>query len=150
MMIAASPALVAEEVMKRMFWTPLIDCSNGIRTDSTRTLALAPGKEIETITVGGAMLGNCAIGRRLIPTTPRNRRMIEMTIANAGRWRIFENMAGEHLLLFGVVSVGQLWLLGAEFLMFEGLLRLNKLVFHLSTFLNLPNPFENDLVRRFK
>ena len=43
MMIAASPALVAEEVMKRMFWTPLIDCSSGIRTDSTSTLALAPG-----------------------------------------------------------------------------------------------------------
>src|SRR4051794_33880680 len=45
-----------------------------------------------TMTVGGAMLGNCAIGRVLIPSTPRNRRMIEMTIANAGRWRIFVNM----------------------------------------------------------
>ena len=45
-----------------------------------------------TITVGGAMLGNWAIGRVLIPSTPRNKRMIEMTIANAGRWRIFVNM----------------------------------------------------------
>ena len=68
-----------------MFWTPLMDCSNGIRTESTRTLALAPGYEMETITVGGAMLGNCAIGRVLIPSTPRNKRMIEMTIASAGR-----------------------------------------------------------------
>src|SRR5262252_10291982 len=92
MMIAASPALVAEEVMKRMFWTPLMDCSNGIRTDSTRTLALAPGYEMETITVGGATLGNCAIGRVLIPSTPRNRSMIEITIASAGRWRILVNM----------------------------------------------------------
>src|SRR5215467_5256136 len=95
MMIAASPALVAEEVMKRMFWTPLIDCSNGIRTDSTKTLALAPGYEIITITVGGAMLGNWAIGSVLIPSTPRNNRMMEMTIANAGRRRIFANMREE-------------------------------------------------------
>ena len=43
---------------------------------------------METITVGGAMSGNCAIGRVLIPSTPRNKRMIEMTIANAGRVRI--------------------------------------------------------------
>src|SRR4029079_3821870 len=92
---AASPALVAEEVMKRMFWTPLMDCSNGIRTDSTRTLALAPGYEIITITVGGAMLGNWAIGRVLIPSTPRNKRMIEMTIANAGRCRILVNIVRE-------------------------------------------------------
>ena len=47
---------------------------------------------METMTVGGAMSGNCAIGRVLIPSTPRNKRMIEMTIANAGRWRIFVNM----------------------------------------------------------
>ena len=38
------------------------------------------------------MSGNWAIGRVLIPSTPRNKRMIEMTIANAGRWRIFVNM----------------------------------------------------------
>ena len=38
------------------------------------------------------MSGNCAIGRVLIPSTPRNKRMIEMTIANAGLWRIFANM----------------------------------------------------------
>src|SRR5215831_16859991 len=91
MMIAASPALEAEEVMNRMFCTPLMDCSSGIRTDSTRTLALAPGYEIMTITVGGAMLGNCAMGRVLTPSRPRKSRMIEMTIANAGRCRILVN-----------------------------------------------------------
>jgi hypothetical protein len=32
------------------------------------------------------------MGRVLIPSTPRNKRMVEMTIANAGRWRIFVNM----------------------------------------------------------
>src|SRR6185312_11296742 len=95
MTIVASPALVDEEVMNRMFWTPLMDCSNGIKTESTRTFALAPGYEMETITVGGAMLGNCAIGRVLIPNTPRNKRMIEITIASAGRWRIFVNMVRE-------------------------------------------------------
>src|SRR4051794_38046385 len=75
-----------------MFWTPLIDCSNGIRTESTNTLALAPGYAMATSTVGGAIEGNCDIGSVLIPKTPRNKRMIEMTIANAGRWRIFVNM----------------------------------------------------------
>src|SRR5262249_52836942 len=50
---------------------------------------------METITVGGAMLGNCAIGRVLIPSTPRNKRMMEMTIASAGRWRILVNMVRE-------------------------------------------------------
>src|SRR5215813_6957623 len=79
--IVASPALVASETMYRMFWTPLMDCSKGIRTESTRTLALAPGYAMETYTVGGAMLGYWAIGSVLIPSTPRNRRMMEITIA---------------------------------------------------------------------
>jgi hypothetical protein len=47
---------------------------------------------METITVGGAMSGNWAIGRFLIPSTPRNKRMMEITIAKAGRWSIFANM----------------------------------------------------------
>jgi hypothetical protein len=37
----------------------------------------------------------------LIPSTPRNKRMIEMTIANAGRWRIFVNMALRFILRTG-------------------------------------------------
>src|SRR6185312_8200605 len=145
MMIAASPALVAEEEMKRMFWTPLMDCSNGIRTDSTRTLALAPGYEIITITVGGAMLGNWAIGRVLIPSTPRNKRMMEMTIANAGRRRIFENMT-EQRRCNQWHNAGERLLFRVEFLVLENIFRLAKLVFHFSAFFHFPNSFENDLV----
>ena len=39
----ASPALVADDTMYRMFGTPLMDCSRMTSTDSTSTLALAPG-----------------------------------------------------------------------------------------------------------
>src|SRR5579863_574521 len=91
--IVASPALVASEVMYRMFGTPLIDCSRITRTESTRTLALAPGKETVTTTLGGATEGNCEIASLWIDNTPRNKMMIEMTIANVGRWRNCENMA---------------------------------------------------------
>ncbi len=45
-----------------------------------------------TTTLGGATLGNCEIGRVVIDNPPRNRMMIEITIASAGRWRNFENM----------------------------------------------------------
>src|SRR3954468_21716185 len=106
---------------------------------------------METMTVGGAMSGNCAIGRVLIPTTPRNRMMIEMTIANAGRWRIFVNIFGEDRVVFGVEDLGGRSLFRAEFLVLEGLLRLTILVFYyLRTFLNLPDPFQDDLVARFE
>ena len=47
---------------------------------------------METITVGGAMSGNCAIGSSLIPSTPKNKRTMEMTIARAGLWRTLANM----------------------------------------------------------
>ena len=59
-------------------------CSKMTRTESTRTLALAPGKASVTTTLGGATLGNWEIGRVLIDNPPRNRMMIEITIANAG------------------------------------------------------------------
>src|SRR4051794_20281163 len=104
---------------------------------------------METMTVGGAMSGNCAIGRVLIPTTPRKRRMIEMTIANAGRWRIFVNMVRDNHLVFGVEIVGERMLFGVEFLVLEGLFRLTKFVFYLRAFLNLADPFQDDLVTRF-
>jgi hypothetical protein len=41
--MVASPALVASEVMYFMFGTPLMERSSGMRQDSSRTLALAPG-----------------------------------------------------------------------------------------------------------
>ena len=52
--------------------------------------------------------------------------------------------------MFGVENVGERLLFRAEFLVLEGLFRLTKLVFHFSAFLNLPNPFQNDLVFRVK
>jgi hypothetical protein len=45
-----------------MFSTPLIACSSGAATVSASVSALAPGKAAVTTTVGGAMLGYCAIG----------------------------------------------------------------------------------------
>ena len=52
--------------------------------------------------------------------------------------------------MFGVENVGERLLFRVEFLVLEGLFRLTKLVFHLFAFLNLPNPFENDLVSHVK
>ena len=52
--------------------------------------------------------------------------------------------------MFGVENVGERLLFRVEFLVLEGLFRLTKLVFHLFVFLNLPNPFQNDLVSHVK
>src|SRR5579883_1478721 len=48
--------------------------------------------------------------------------------------------------MFVVENDGEGRLFRVEFLVLKGLFRLKKLVFHLSAYLNLPNPFENDLV----
>ena len=45
-----------------------------------------------TITLGGATDGNCEIGKVTIASPPKNRMSSEMTIASAGRKRIFSNM----------------------------------------------------------
>ena len=50
---------------------------------------------METCTVGGATSGNCDLGRVRTPRAPVNKSKIETTIANAGRCRIFVNMALE-------------------------------------------------------
>ncbi len=75
-----------------MSWTPLMACSKITSTESTSTLALAPGNETETITLGGATDGNCEIGNVRIARPPRNRISNEMTMARAGRCRIFANI----------------------------------------------------------
>ena len=75
-----------------MSCTPLMACSRITSTESTNTLALAPGKATVTTTLGGATLGNCEIGRVLIDSMPRNTMMIEITIASAGLRRNCENM----------------------------------------------------------
>jgi hypothetical protein len=66
--------------------------------------------------------------------------MIEITIANAGRWRIFVNMVQGQSVVFGVENVGERLLFSVEFLVLEGLFRLTKLVLHLSAFLSLASP----------
>jgi hypothetical protein len=66
----ASPALVASEVMYFMPQAPLMDCSSGMITDSANDLALAPGYDADTMTIGGAIEGNCDVGSVLIANTP--------------------------------------------------------------------------------
>jgi hypothetical protein len=92
--MVASPALVASDIMYFMSGTPLIDWSSMTSTDSSSTLALAPGNVMFTITTTGATLGNCEIGRRKIESVPRKRINNEITMARAGRCRTFENMGG--------------------------------------------------------
>src|SRR5262249_2084307 len=83
------------------------------------------------------MEGNCAIGRVLIPSTPRNKRIIEITIASAGRWRIFVNMVPS----FSYLSFRVM------FLVCQSLFRLAKLVFHVVlAVVNLLCPLEHELV----
>src|SRR5690349_1491054 len=90
--MAASPALVAADVMYRISGTPLIARSKITSVESTRILALAPGNESATTTLGGATDGNWEIGRVTIPSPPINRISSEMTTANAGRCKNLENM----------------------------------------------------------
>src|SRR3954454_2257565 len=75
-----------------MYGTPLMACSRITSVESIRILALAPGYEIETRTVGGATSGNWEIGSILIDRPPMNRMSREMTMANAGRCRNLANI----------------------------------------------------------
>src|SRR6478609_3176653 len=80
----ASPALVASEVMYLIPHAPLMDCSNGMITDSANDLALAPGYDALTITTVGATSGNCEVGSVLIASTPTNKITSDVTMANTG------------------------------------------------------------------
>src|SRR5208282_4127155 len=68
-----------------MFSTPLICCSIGVTTVEATTSALAPGYWPETLMIGGAISGYCAIGRRENDTPPRITKTIETTAAKIGR-----------------------------------------------------------------
>ena len=57
-------------------------------TDPRVTVVALP----ENRGVGGATLGNCATGRLVIPSPPRNTMMIATTMASAGLFRMFLNM----------------------------------------------------------
>src|ERR1700686_1382282 len=68
-----------------MFSTPLICCSIGVTTVEATTSALAPGYCPDTLMIGGAISGYCAIGRRENDTMPRITNTIETTAAKIGR-----------------------------------------------------------------
>src|SRR6476620_7317777 len=104
----ASPALVASEVMYRMPHAPLIDCSNGMITDSAKDLALAPGYDAETITTGGATSGNCEVGNVLMASNPIKRITNDKTMERTGLWmnllNIFYFFIG-HSIIAGILRV---------------------------------------------
>src|SRR3974377_1260585 len=68
-----------------MFSTPFILRSIGVTTLGATTSALAPGYWPDTVMVGGAISGYCAMGRRKNATPPRIRKMMETTDAKIGR-----------------------------------------------------------------
>jgi hypothetical protein len=77
-----------------------------MRTDLTSTSALAPGYATLTITRGGAMEGNCDVGRVSMASIPIKTMISDITIANTG---LFMNILNIFFLLcFGFLhySVG--------------------------------------------
>src|ERR1700729_446925 len=68
-----------------MFSTPLICSSIGVTTVEATTSALAPGYCPDTLMIGGAISGYCAIGSRENDTPPRITKTIETTAAKIGR-----------------------------------------------------------------
>src|SRR5579871_5004271 len=78
---------------------PLIACSSGMITDSVSVFALAPGYDADTITIGGAIDGNCEVGSVLMASTPMKMITNDNTIASTG---LFINALNILLLFFGV------------------------------------------------
>src|SRR5262245_51000601 len=68
-----------------MLSAPLTCCSIEVATACSTATASAPVKVVDTCTCGGTMSGNCAIGRRLMETSPAIVMRIEITIATMGR-----------------------------------------------------------------
>ena len=67
-----------------MFSTPLTASSIGVATERATTSALAPGYEAVTCTVGGAISGNCVIGRSMSDMIPSNNKRMEITVERTG------------------------------------------------------------------
>src|SRR5262249_48288527 len=80
-----APSLVHCDDMYIMFSTPLACCSMGAATVSATTLALAPGYEADTTTVGGAISGYCATGSVTKATVPASTMTMDSTEAKIGR-----------------------------------------------------------------
>src|SRR5579863_8373440 len=72
--------------------------------------------------------------------------MIEITIASAGRWRIFANMVAREARWLQSFSTGKRLLFRVIFQVCNNLLRLTILVGHFLAVANLPDSLENDLV----
>jgi hypothetical protein len=66
--------------------------SMGMSTDFTNTFALAPGYATLTITRGGAILGNCEVGRVLMASIPIKTITRDNTIAKTGLFKNILNM----------------------------------------------------------
>ena len=85
MVIEAVPVLVAVDVMYIMSSTPLRDSSSGTITLFITVSAFAPVYDACTLTVGGAMFGNCSIGSCTNPIIPSITINTDMTPARIGR-----------------------------------------------------------------
>src|SRR5271157_3248622 len=68
-----------------MSWEPLTCCSMGAATDCATTSALAPGKEVDTVTWGGTTCGYWAIGRPRIDSPPTAIMSSAITVEKTGR-----------------------------------------------------------------
>ena len=80
----ADPELVADDTMYIMSSTPLIASSSGTSTLFCTVSAFAPAYAAETLTVGGAISGNCSTGSCARLIRPTRRITIEITPANIG------------------------------------------------------------------
>src|SRR5215469_5151278 len=68
-----------------MLSTPLISCSIGVATVCDNTSAEAPGNDVFTTTVGGAISGYSVIGSARYEMYPTSVTMIDITAAKIGR-----------------------------------------------------------------
>ena len=75
----AEPVLVAVDTMYIMFSTPFMASSSGTMTLFCTVAALAPVYVALTLIVGGAISGNCSIGRLTREITPTRSMATEMT-----------------------------------------------------------------------
>src|SRR5690606_2365887 len=82
--IFPDPEVVADDRMYVILGRPLIASSMGRSTAPATVSALAPGQEVETVTLGGAISGNRLMGSCHMDTHPRITSHVEMTVANTG------------------------------------------------------------------
>src|SRR5690606_40589961 len=86
------PSLLELDVMYVMFSTPFTASSMGVATERATASALAPGYDAVTTTVGGAISGNCEMGKVSAEIAPSKINKMEMTVDNTGRSINFFNI----------------------------------------------------------